>query len=1104
MKLLRTSCCSTFPGAVNTQLSGRSCANFCHATTLAKSRPSIRRVWPTALPLLLMASSALIRSQSTSANLTGLVDDPQKAVIVDAQVTAINTATDIRSSTKTNSSGQYVLTDLPPGLYRVEVDKLGFKGIIEAGVTLHVQDVLQINFHMAVGSASETVTVSADQNNINTTDATVSTVVDRQFADNLPLNGRSFQSLIELTPGVVVTPSSPTEGGQFSVNGQRTASNYWMVDGVGANIGIGGANFGGNGLGGGLGSFSAFGGTNSLVSVDALQEFRVETSSYAPEFGRVPGGQISILTRSGTNEWHGTLFDYLRNDALDANDWFADFAGLPKAKERQNDFGGTLGGPIIRDKTFFFFSYEGLRLRLPQTVLTTVPDLLARQTAVPAMQPFLNAFPLPNGLDNPATGTAQLNASFSNPASLDAVSLRIDHRLSDKWNLFARYNYSPSEIDQRGSGGALSVVVPTSIVTRTLTAGATAAISPMVSDDFRFNYSRTSGEGSYHLDNFMGAVPLAALPIPSGLNGLFALSIESLTPNNNNSLDDGVAVANLQRQINVVDSLTMQLRSHSPKFGIDFRRLSPSSGFEPYLQSVSFPNVASAETGSPLFFSVVVRSRDVDLLFRNLGLFVQDTWRIVPCLTLTYGLRWDVDFAPSTTSGPELDAVTGFDLQNLSNLALAPAGTSPFGTRFGNVAPRIGVAYQLSKNADWATVVRGGFGIFYDLATTEAGNAYNPASYPFGSEGFTLGGSFPLSPAAATPPPILPPNAANGGTLFAFDPNLHLPYNMQWSATLEQALGQQQSLTISYIGSAGKQLLQNAEFLSPNTNFAQASLTSNTGTSDYDALQAQFVRRLSGGLQALASYTWAHSIDTGSAGSGALPSNNFIPAAINSNRGPSDFDIRNTFSMGLTYDIPAPRINVLTNSILRAWSLENLLQARSAPPADVSDENFQQLTASALKFDVRPDVAPGQPLYLYGPQYPGGKAFNPNAFTDPPVDPTTGLPTRQGSLGRNALRGFGATQWDFAVHRDFPIHESLKLQFRAEMFNVLNHPNFGPPNGQFLSPANGGPAGFGLSTQMLGQSFNSGFGGNVGNGAFDPLYQIGGPRSIQLALKVLF
>src|SRR5208282_1663526 len=227
------------------------------------------------------------------------------------------------------------------------------------------------------------------------------TVVDRTFADNLPLNGRSFQTLIMLTPGVVVTQTAYDDQGQFSVNGQRADANYFTVDGVSANFGVTGFLPLVQAAGGALPALSVAGGTNSLVSVDAMQEFRVQTSSFAPEFGRTPGGQISIATRSGTNDFHGTLFEYFRNDVLDSNDWFNGYTNnppLPKAEERQNDFGGVLGGPIIKNRTFFFFSYEGLRLRLPQTAISSVPDVGSRQTPNdPAMQQFLNAYPLPNG-----------------------------------------------------------------------------------------------------------------------------------------------------------------------------------------------------------------------------------------------------------------------------------------------------------------------------------------------------------------------------------------------------------------------------------------------------------------------------------------------------------------------------------------------------------------------------------------------------------------------------------------------------------------------------------------------------------------------------------
>src|SRR5712671_2476042 len=316
-----------------------------------------------------IALSGMCLAQSESATLSGRVTDPGGSAVVGAQVVLTNVETNVESRTKTNNAGLYVFTGVHPGKYRVAAGATGFKVLIKDGLVLHVQDELAENFALTLGTISETVTVTADATPMNTTDATVSTVVDRNFAENIPLNGRSFQSLIQLTPGVVLTANNGFDTGQFSVNGQRANANYWMVDGVSANIGISASPSPGSGLAGTLGSTSVVGGTNSLVSVDALQEFRIQTSTYAPEFGRTPGGQISIVTRSGTNQFHGTAFDYFRNTVLDANDWFADEKGLPKAPERQNDFGGVFGGPILRDNTFFFFSYEGLRLRQPQAMV---------------------------------------------------------------------------------------------------------------------------------------------------------------------------------------------------------------------------------------------------------------------------------------------------------------------------------------------------------------------------------------------------------------------------------------------------------------------------------------------------------------------------------------------------------------------------------------------------------------------------------------------------------------------------------------------------------------------------------------------------------------
>jgi hypothetical protein len=1058
-----------------------------------------------------------LHSQSPTATINGQVRDASGAVVEGADIQLINDRTNMRFPAKTNQEGIYSLPTVPPGLYRLQVSKAGFKTIVKPNILLNVLDARAINFDLPVGAVSQTVTVEGGAPLVDTQSATVSTVVDRQFAENLPLNGRSFQTLIQLTPGVVLTTSSVASDGQFSINGQRATSNYWMVDGVSANIGMSSTSGASDTLSGSIGGFSAQGGTGSLVSVDAMQEFRIQTSTFAPEFGRTPGGQISIVTRSGTNQFHGTGFDYFRNDVLDANDWFSDNKGLAKAEERQNDFGGTLSGPILKNRTFFFFSYEALRLRLPQTGISTVPDnasvqggLNARENAIPAMQPFFNAFPLPNGREildssgNP-TGIAAFNASYSNRSTLNASSLRIDHKLTDKLTLFGRYNYAPSDLIQRPGNGtyALSVLNTTRVGTQTATVGATWVASPTLTNDLRANYSHVSSSQRTSLDNFGGAQPFnsSAVGLPSPYTTQNAEAELQLYPLNGAILDTGGGMHNLQRQFNIVDSLSLQKGPHALKFGADYRHLTPSVVSPAYLQYAMFdsysPGLAGAESGQP-DYAEIQSSSPVPLILQNLSLFGQDTWRVRPRLTLTYGLRWDVDFAPRTSSGPSLPTVVNFN--DAAALALAPLGTPVFGTRYGNVAPRIGVAYQLVQRTGWESVVRGGWGLFYDLATSQF--QASGANYPFGAFKFGAG-QFPLDSATAAPPPVTAANAF----VFAYDPKLKSPYTQEWNLAFEQSLGPAQSVSASYVGAAGRHLLVGEvfNFNPPNAPITNATLTGNYGTSDYHALQLQFRRRLSRALQGLASYSWAHSIDTASTGAGGVFTSDFYSRQLGAraNRGPSDFDIRHAASIALTYDIPSPKLNAFADELLQHWSIDNVLQVRSAPPVDVNYTNSCCL-ASAL-VPIRPNIAQGIPLYLYGSQYPGGKAINNNlgavAGGCPDGSQSVGpfcpsLAGTQGDLGRNALRGFGAWQWDFASHRDFPIGERVKLQFRAELFNVLNHPNFGQPSGNLAAPA-----AFGLSRQTLGQSLTF---ANSGSGGFDPLYQFGGPRSIQFALKLTF
>lgn len=1011
--------------------------------------------------------------QSPTATLSGTVVDENDALIPNVNIAVTNADTALQRKVVANAEGYFSVTLLPPGRYAVSALRQGFTTAEVQNLKLNVGDQLAIRIRLKAGSISESIIIEGAPA-IQTESAAVGTVVDRRFVENLPLNGRSFHALIELTPGTVLTKSTYAEQGQFSVNGQRNNANYFMIDGVSANIGVGGGLSLVGTAGGTVPAFTALGTTSNLVSVDALQEFRIQTSTYAAEFGRTPGAQVSLVTRAGTNQFHGTLFNYFRNDAMDANDWFANSRGLKKPPLRQNDFGGVFGGPIIMNRTFFFFSYEGLRLRLPQVGISQVPSVSTRKSALPQMQPFLNAFPVPNGRDL-AGGFSEFSASYSDPSNLDATSIRIDHIIGHGLTLFGRYNHAPSKNISRDPELSLNNLGIASENTQTLTIGLTQSLSPAITNDVRVNYSRTSAGGSFFLNALGGAVPLPDSVIfpsfTSAKDAFFQLGLPG------SAYLVGKNADNLQRQINVVDGLSALVGAHQLKIGIDYRRLYPISDTSAYGQIVGFFDLDQAKTGTAGFAFISAGIGRLFPVFTNFSAYMQDTWRATRQLTLIYGLRWELNPPPKEKNGNEPFTVIGLD--DPATMTLAPKGEPLWKTSYNNFAPRLGVAYQLSQAKGLETVVRCGIGIFYDLGTGAAGRAIGTS--PFAAFKTLVDVPFPLTSEQAAPPAFNsgPPYA----NIFVFDPNLKLPRTYQWNVSIEQSLGSDQAISISYVAAVGRDLLR-MEVLRlanlANPNFTRVVVERNAATSDYHALQLKFQRRFSHGLQSLASYTWSHSIDSASTESGFnLPAAKIDP---NLNRGSSDFDVRHSFSGALTYDIPPPDLKAPINSFFSDWSVDALFRARSATPVDV----IMSRQLFGIPQVNRPDLVPGIPLYVNDPSVAGGKRFNRAAFSAAPLG-------QQGNLGRNSLRGFAASQLDLALRRKFNLRERLNLQFRTDFFNIFNHPNFADPN-RFFDNVNF----FGQSLQTLGQSLTDGAGG------LSPLYQIGGPRSIQLALKLQF
>jgi hypothetical protein len=709
-----------------------------------------------------------------------------------------------------------------------------------------------------------------------------------------------------------------------------------------------------------------------------------------------------------------------------------------------------------------------MRLRQPQVSILGVPTLSTRQSAAPQIRPFLTAFPVANGRVR-GNGFAEFVASYGNPSNVDATSIRMDQIVNSKLTLFGRYNHAPSEIIER----SLANLNKTVFSTQTFTVGTTQIITTRVSNDFRANYSRARSGGYSSLDDFGGAVP----PPDSILFTAFASRQDTQfffgLPDG--FYEVGKNADNYQRQINVVDNLSLVTGQHQLRFGVDYRRLFPITSGAAYSQGAFFNDLDSVRTGIASVVTIASNNGRLFPIFHNFSAYGQDTWKATSRLTLTYGLRWEINSPPTERNGNDALTVTGLD--NPATMTLAPPGTALWKTSYANFAPRTGVAYLLSQAPGRETVLRAGFGVFYDLGTGMAGNAINSIAHTARKN--LRGTPFPLTPDQAAPPTfsLNPPITL----FFVSDPNLELPRTYQWNVAVERALGVHQTLSGSYVAALGRRLLRQEFLANANLKFGALRVTRNTASSDYHALQLQFTRRLSRGVQALGSYTWSHSIDIASSDFAfTLPVTRADPKI---DHGSSDFDVRHSFTAALTYDLPGSTENNVARAILRDWSADAIVRARTATP--VNPVFFNRLFGVAAV--TRPNLVPGVPLYLDDPTVAGGRRINRSAFIAPP-------PNQQGALGRNSLRGFPVSQLDFSLRRQFKFTERYKLQLRGDLFNVFNHPNFGDPDSLFESPT------FGESVQMLGQSLGS---GGIETG-FSPLYQIGGPRSIQLALKLGF
>jgi hypothetical protein len=1127
------------------------------------------RFWRLLAVLVLFLTAHLATAQSTSATVSGTVVDQSGAVVPDVKITVLNTGTSLKREVITDKNGDFTVALIPPGTYSLRASRRNFAQFEIPKIVLNTNDMRRFTINLKIGAQAESVTVDEAAVSVDTSSG-VATTIDRNFVQDLPLKGRSFQSLLLMTPGVVVAGNG-TEAGQLSVNGLRSNQNYWTIDGLSVNTGVaasgGAAGNVNQTFTGAVPGFNAFGTTNGLISVEALQEFKVESNSYSADFGRQPGAQVQMTTRSGSNQFHGVVYDYIRNDALEAKSWFDNWFGNPKPITRFNDFGATLGGPIWKNHTFFFFSYEGMRYRHPMAGGNVhVPTAAVRNDPRldPNIKALLNAFPVGTGPEETNTsGVAQGTQAFynprSSPLSSDSYSLRLDQNLNSKWTMNGRYTFAPS-YQQNWTYASLQTAQTRQT---SIAFGVTGILTPALTNQTNVGYSRSGGFNHTEFQPIYGATPppLTALfggKLPLG-DAKTTYASWSFYPTGNFTygfnLAEGDQTNNLNRALNLTDTLSWVKGTHLVRFGVDYRHLTPKLAPRDFNLNVNLTNSTDFYSNTASSLSVQTQ-RTATIISNNYSWFAADTWRMTPRMTVDYGLRWELNPAPSGGDPNDLIFVQGWE--NPATMTIAPQGTKGYSVDWRAFAPRFGASYQLRDKLGWESIFRGGFGLFYDLGSAvAAASASGLKTQSYNKNTTTM--TIPFNDTILTPLtvrtfPTPPYTTPLGYSFYGMLDNWTTPRTYQWNVALEQGIGSAQTLTVTYVGDAGRKLPRQFSSIvntdGANVNFP-TSATINILRNDrnwadssiYNGLQVKFQRQMKHGLQMLANYTWAHAIDTASQDTQVFSylMSSQLPVGT---RGNSDSDRRHNFNLAMAYQVPNwnpsdKALRILNSALAKGWSLYNVLSMQTGTPFNVA---YSELTTG---FDpngattLRPDLVPGVPLWIEQATYtnsagkvlnvPGGKRLNPAAFNFGSYDPVTGVgisgpsstslgpvsQLAQGTLPRNFLRTPSAWQLDTSIGRDFKLREKVKLQYRFEAFNIMNHANLtGYSTGMgFYNPAtkyNNGTAGgtkvlfptpavnWGMATAQMGMSGQGGMLGML------PIFSTGGPRSIQMALKLVY
>jgi hypothetical protein len=1007
------------------------------------------------LPVLFICASL---HGAATGRLEGTVRDSSDGVMPGASISCMQEETGFRFSGRADFQGNYRML-VPEGHYKVLASQAGFRGVAEIGVFVASGRTQRVDFRLAPEGVSDAATVSDSTTEIPSVfeEEDGAIVVRPDAPSGLPQNDRTVTGWMQLTPGMLTTPASGGEPGQISSLGARPNTNRYTVDGVSANNAVAGGGWPSVLPGARLPSMTALGTTHDLALPDAIAEIRVMPQALLPESGRAPGGNISIRTRTGTNQFHGSLFYAGSPPSWGANDWFSNRYDLEASAPKLADRGGSLGGPLRRDRTFFFISAERLDLRQTYSWTTTVPSLAWRALAPPNILILLDLFPLPNGPPLNSFGLGELIGSSVRPNALWGVNSRLDHALTAHTRAFLRTNVTPSwsdagltQVDNssyRNSNGVLGVTHDTALGI----------------EDARVSFSRTVASSQWSPPAGSEASGAFYSQYPS-----FAAEFSTISIGGAGSVQAGESGRTSQDQIQMSEGFSRQTGRHDLRFGADYLQLRPIRGGPSSNWDVAFssPTNLISEQAAPVWVTYSQIQTSATRLHQFSG-YAQDTWKIHPLLTVTAGLRALAMLPPVAARGSSLYSVA----ESSSGVSFnpVPSGTPLWQGNILKLDPVLSVAWRLSPHG--STVLRASWASFHDgdfaVATDQLnGSPYLSLRAEEGSEIVSWGS------------PLLPVQLGYG-----FASNLRIPVYRRWGVTLQQAWTHSDSIALSYSGMTGSGLLRRDTYFNPNavieaTGLGQLQYATNDGTSSYNGFYAIYKRTLGNGLQSNLSYSWSHSIDRGSSDSLLYL---FLPGNQGgSDRGDSDFDVRHTLNLSLTYTTPDLKF---FGRFPGRWTLATYTYARTGFPMDVLLS--ETLDGSAVS-NYRPDRVSGVPLWLNDSSVPGGRRLNPAAFATP-----SGL---VGDLGRNSIRGFGEWQSDVAAERPFRVNDAIKLTFRAEAYNVFNHAQFADPVRFLSNPL------FGVSESPL--NLMLGTGSPVSGQA--PAFQMGGPRSLRLSLRVSF